>query len=418
MNEIIERRAVLSGAVNTEMNEIIERRAVLSGAGQSEIGRRLHRDPLELTVDACLAAIDDAGLATHDIDGLATYPGPMDTPAGFSGAGVVDVQDALRLELGWYTGGIELPGQLGSVIDACLAVASGLATHVLCFRSVYEGSAQGEKGRAAVMPGGGGSSNFRASGFMEWTLPFAAPSAAIWIAMMAQRHFYEFGTTREQLAQIALNARKNAALNPNAIYRDPMSLDDYLAARMITTPFCLFDCDVPCDGATALIVSRAETAADLRKPPIQVEAVGTAIRGRPSWDQWDDLTTMACRDAGAQMWTRTELQPSDVQLAEMYDGFSFITMAWIEAMGFCARGESGPFIEGGTRIARDGEMPLNTHGGQLSAGRLHGYGFLHEACVQLWGEAGERQVPGDPEVGVAAAGGGPLAGCLLLTRSR
>ena len=399
------------------LDPYIERRAVISGAGQSDVGRRLFRDPLELTLDACLAAITDAGLTTADIDGIATYPGPMGTPAGFSGAGLVDVQDALRLELGWYTGGIELPSQLGSVIDACLAVASGLATHVLCFRSVYEGSAQGSKGRSSVMPGGGGG-GFRASGFMEWTLPFAAPSAAIWIAMMAQRHFHEFGTTREQLAQIALNARKNAALNPKGIYTDPMSLDDYLNVRMISSPLCLYDCDVPCDGATAVIVSRAETAPDLRKPPIQVEAVGTALRGRPSWDQFDDLTTMACRDAAAQMWTRTDLTPADVQLAQMYDGFSFITMTWLEAMGFCGKGESGPFVEGGSRIALDGELPLNTNGGQLSAGRLHGYGFIHEACVQLWGEAGARQVAGDPEVGVAAAGGGPLAGSLLLTRFR
>jgi acetyl-CoA acetyltransferase len=404
--------------VTIDESLLIERRAVISGAGQSEIGRRLYRDPLELTLDACLAAIADAGLTTSEIDGVATYPGPMDVPPGFSGAGVVDVQDALRLELGWWSGGIESPGQLGSVINACLAVASGLATHVLCFRSVWEGSAQGDKGRSGVMPGGGGGGSFRASGFMEWTLPFAAPSAAIWIAMMAERHFHEYGTTREQLAQIALNARKNAGVNPNAIYRDAMTMEDYLGVRMISSPLCLYDCDVPCDGATAVIVSRVDTVADLRKPAIQVEAVGTALRGRPSWDQFDDLTTMANRDASAQMWTRTDLKPSDVQLAEMYDGFSFITMTWLEAMGFCGKGESGPFVEGGERIARDGVLPLNTHGGQLSAGRLHGYGFLHEACVQLWGEAGERQVPGDPEVGVAAAGGGPLAGSLLLTRRR
>ncbi len=405
--------------MNIDPSLVIERRAMISGIGQSDVGRRLHRDPLELTLDACLEAIADAGLTTADIDGVATYPGPMAQPPGFSGAGVVDVHDALRLELGWWSGGIESPGQLGSVINACLAVASGLATHVLCFRSVYEGSAQGDKGRAGVMPGGdGGSGGFRASGFMEWTLPFAAPSAAQWIAMMAQRHFYEYGTTREQLAQIALNARKNAALNPKAIYRDPMTMEDYLGIRMITTPFCLYDCDAPCDGATAVIVSRVDTAADLRKPGIQVEAVGTALRGRPSWDQFDDLTTMANRDAGAQLWGRTDLKPSDVQLAEMYDGFSFITMTWLEAMGFCGKGESGAFVEGGERIARDGVLPLNTHGGQLSAGRLHGYGFLHEACTQLWGEAGERQVAGDPEVGVAAAGGGPLAGALLLTRRR
>ena len=403
------------------MAEPAERRSVISGVGQSDIGRRLYRDPLGLTLDACLEAIADAGLAPADIDGLATYPGPMDTPPGFSGASVTDVHDALRLNLNWYTGGIELPGQLGAVIDACLAVACGLARHVLCFRTVWEGSAQGDKGRAGVMPGGGAGGGGRGGvprvgGFMQWLIPYAAPSAAMWIALFASRHFHEYGTTREQLAQIALNARANAGLNPKAIYRDPMTMDDYLAARTITTPLCLFDCDVPCDGSTAMIVSSVDTVADLRKPPVQVEAVGTALHGRPSWDQFDDLTTMACRDAGAQLWTRTDLTPGDVDLAEMYDGFSFITMCWLEAMGFCGVGESGPFVEGGHRIARDGQLPLNTHGGQLSAGRLHGFGFLHEACTQLWGEGGDRQVPGGPEVGVAAAGGGPLAGCLLLTK--
>ena len=402
-----------------DANEIIERRAAITGAGQSDIGRRLYRDPMELTLDACLAAIEDAGLTTADIDGLSTYPGPMDTPAGFSGAGAYDVIDALRLQVGWYSSGLETSGQLGSVINACLAVAAGLANHVVCFRSVYEGSAQGEKGRSAVMPGGGGRGGFKASGFLEWTLPFSAPSAAIWIAMFAQRHFARYGTTREQLAWIALNGRRNAALNPKAIYREPMTLDDYLAARLIATPFCLYDCDVPCDGATAVIVSRAERAKDLRKPPLRVEAVGSAVRGRPSWDQFDDLSTMANRDAAAQLWTRTEMRPSDVQLLEAYDGFSFITMSWMEALGLCGVGESGPFVEGGERIARDGVLPLNTHGGQLSAGRLHGYGFLHEAAVQLWGEGGERQVvraDGPPQVAVAAAGGGNTCGCLLLVR--
>ena len=149
---------------------------------------------------------------------------------------------------------------------------------------------------------------------------------------------------------------------------------------------------------------------------VHVEAIGSAIHGRPSWDQWDDMTTMALRDAAAMMWKRTDLTPADVDVAELYDGFSFITLAWLEALGFCKKGEGGPFIEGGQRIARDGEIPVNTHGGQLSAGRLHGYGFLHEACVQLRGEGGERQVGDNPEVAVAAAGGGPLGGCLLLTR--
>ncbi len=396
--------------------------AVISGVGQSQVGRRIDRDPLDLTVDAALAAVADAGLTLADIDGIATYPGNMDTPPGFSGVGVAELQDALRLDLDWFAGGLEAPGQLGSVINACMAVACGLARHVVCFRTVWEATAQGRKGRSAVMPGigaaEGGAGSFRVGSFMQWSLPFGAPSAANWIAMMAQRHFHEYGTTREQLGWIAVNARRNAGLNPNAIYRDPMSLDDYLGARMISSPLCLYDCDVPADGSTAIVVSATDTAADLRRSPVSVEAVGTAIHGRPSWDQWDDLTTMALRDAAAMMWDRTDLTPSDVDVAECYDGFSFITLCWLEALGFCAKGEGGPFVDGGERIALDGALPLNTHGGQLSAGRLHGYGFLHEACLQLWGEGGDRQVAGDPEVAVAAAGGGPLGGCLLLTRGR
>ncbi len=394
-----------------------EHAAVISGVGQSQVGRRIYRDPLDLTIEATFDALADAGLTVADLDGVATYPGAMNTPPGFSGVGVTEIQEALRLELNWYAGGLESPGQFGSVVNAVAAVALGLCRHVLCFRTVWEASAQGDQGRASVTAGSGGGGSFRADGFMQWTLPFGAPSAANWIGMMAMRHFHEFGTTREQLAQIALNGRRNAALNPKAIYTDPMTLDDYLSVRMVSEPLCLYDCDVPADGSTAVIVSAADTAPDLRKPPVRVEAVGSALRGRNSWDQFDDLTTMACRDAAAMMWDRTDLTPADVDLVEAYDGFSFITLCWLEALGFCGHGEGGAFLEGGGRIARDGDLPLNTHGGQLSAGRLHGYGFLHEACTQLWGQAGDRQVAGEPEVAVAAAGGGPLAASLVLTRS-
>jgi acetyl-CoA acetyltransferase len=117
------------------------------------------------------------------------------------------------------------------------------------------------------------------------------------------------------------------------------------------------------------------------------------------------------------MWERTDLTPADVDVAELYDGFSILTMVWLEELGFCGKGESGSFVEGGSRIALDGEIPLNTSGGQLSAGRLHGFGFLHEACLQLRGDGGDRQVPGGPEVAVVANGGGPIAGSMLLTRA-
>ena len=402
--------------MTTNPNDIIERRACITGVGQSEIGRRLFRDPLELTLDACLAAVEHAGLTVDDIDGLSTYPGPMAVPPGFSGAGAYEVIDALRLKVGWFGSGIETSGQLGSVVNACLAVGAGLANHVLCFRSVWEGSAQGDKGRAAVTPGFGSGGSFKASGYMEWFLPFSAPSAAVWIAMFAQRHMQQYGITREQLAWIALNARRNAELNPKAIYRTPMTMDDYMSVRMISEPFCLYDCDVPCDGATAVIVSRRERAKDMPNAPLRVEAVGTGIDGRTGWDQFDDLSKMANRSAGKMIWTRTDLKPSDVQMAQFYDGFSWLTMSWLEATGLCEEGGSGEFIDGGKNIARDGKLPLNTHGGQLSAGRLHGYGFLHEGATQMWGQGGDRQIATPPEVGVIAAGGGNTCGCLLLVR--
>jgi acetyl-CoA acetyltransferase len=197
-----------------------------------------------------------------------------------------------------------------------------------------------------------------------------------------------------------------------------MTMDDYLGARMIATPLGLYDCDVPADGSVAVVLSHADTVPDLDHPPVRVDAIGSALHGRDSWDQRADLTTMAAFDAARMLWSRTDLTPADVDVAELYDGFSYLTLQWLEALGFCEHGESGGYVEGGGRISPDGQLPLNTHGGQLSAGRLHGYGYLHEACVQLLGRAGDRQVSGPPEVAVVGTGGGPLGGCLLLTTTR
>ena len=389
--------------------------AIISGIGQSDVGRRLGRSGLDLTIDAALEAIADAGLTVADIDGLATYPGAFPGgPPGFSGPGSPDVHDALRLDLSWHRGGIEGPAQLSAVVDAVVAVQAGLANHVLVYRTVTESSAQAAGREGIGLSGGGGAPKM--GGSLQWSIPMRAYSAANWLAMNCHRHMHEFGTTPEQLAQIALNGRTNAGRNPKAVYREPITLEDYFASRMITTPFHLFDCDAPVDGSTALIVSRPSHASAVDHPVARVEAVGTALRGRPSWDQFDDMTTMAARDAGAMLWERTSLTPADVDVAELYDGFSFLAMVWLEALGFCGPGESGPFIDGGGRIALDGELPVNTHGGQLSAGRLHGFGFIHEAVLQLRGEAGDRQVPGRCEVAAVANGGGPVAGSMLLVR--
>ncbi|WP_018637478.1 thiolase C-terminal domain-containing protein [Parafrankia elaeagni] len=382
-----------------------EHRAVLSGIGRSRIGRRLMVDPLELTVDACLKAVADAGLTLDDIDGLSTYPGP--TAMGMSEGGVTAVEEALRLHPTWTNGGGDLPGPGGSVIAAMLAVASGLCRHVLCFRTVWESTY-----RALGLGAPGGRSSNSSS---LWRAPFGAMSAANWIAMNANQYFHRYGADREMLAAIALNGRAGAALNPNAIYRDPLTLDDYMSARMVTTPFGLYDCDVPCDASIAVVVSDASVAGDLPKPAIRVEAVGTQILERVSWDQGIITHEPQVLGQAAHLWTRTDLRPADVDLALVYDGFTFNAISWLEGLGFCGIGEAQDWLDKGRRIALDGELPLNPHGGQLSEGRTHGYGFFYEAVTQLRHEAGERQVA-DARTAVVTSGGGTPSGVLLLRR--
>lgn len=384
-----------------------EQRAVLSGVGRSAIGRRLMLDPRALAVDACLAAIEDAGLTPADIDGLSTYPGAA--PMGISEGGVTAIEEALRLRPTWINGGGELPGQAGAVIAAMLAVASGLCRHVLCFRTVWEST-------AAALGLGGGSGGGRVSGPMyEWRAPFGAMSAANWIAMHANHYLDRYGATREMLGWIALNGRANAARNPAAIYRDPMTMDDYLTARPITSPFGLYDCDVPCDASVAVVVSDASAAPDLPKPAIRVEAVGTQITERVSWDQGTLTHEPQVLGSSAHLWTRTSLQPPDVDLALVYDGFTFNAISWLEALGFCGFGEAMDWLDAGQRIALDGELPVNPHGGQLSEGRTHGFGFIYEAVTQLRHDAGDRQVA-RARTAVVTSGGGTPSSVLLLRR--
>ena len=381
-----------------------EEHSAITGVGASRLGRRLMVPPLSLTIEACEAAVADAGLTLDDIDGLSTYPG-IDV-AGMGEGGVSALEGALGLKPTWINGGMDTFGPGGSVIAAMMAVATGMARHVLCFRTLWEATFGQLMKEGKLTPPGGARTT-------SWQMPFGATSAAHTLALNAQRHFDRYGTTRETLGWIALNQRANAALNPTAIYRDPMTMDDYLSARMITTPFGLYDCDVPCDGAVAVIVSAVDAARDLAKPPVLFEAVGTQIIERLDWDQTTLTHEPQVLGQAAHLWTRTSLRPSDVDVAELYDGFSFNCLTWLEALGFCGIGEARDFLDGGKNIARDGLIPLNTHGGQLSHGRTHGMGLIHEAVTQLRGEAGERQVSG-AQVAVVSSGGLTPSGTMLL----
>ena len=388
--------------------ELFERRVVISGVGQSAIGRRVDRSGFQLTLDAILAAVADAGLTVDDIDGLAMFPGGgAASLPGYANGNLYEVQDALRITTTWRQGIVE--GMALPCYGPALAVAAGQARHAVIWRTVKEGSAaRAAGGRPAY-----GSTKPVAEGPLAWLLPVGMLSPVVQVAPYAARYMHEFGVSREQLAWIPVTQRAHAALNPDAVYRSPLTVEDYLGARMISSPMCLYDCDVPVDGATAIVVSAVETAADLRAP-VRIEAMAGVVEGRPSWEQWEDMGRVGY-GAAAAMWARTSLRPGDVDVAELYDGFTIEAVWWLEAMGFCGTGEAGSFVDGGKRISLDGSLPMNTWGGQLSGGRLHAaFGHLAEAVRQLRGEAGARQVAG-AEVAAVTSVGGIEAGAALLT---
>jgi acetyl-CoA acetyltransferase len=382
--------------------------AYITGIGQSEVGVRLPRHPLLLTIDAINEALENAGLTIDQIDGVFTYPGKVASLPGFAPVGSDEVIEAMGIKAKWYNGAMEQPAQLSAIGNAAQAVKEGLCRHIICFRTVYEAGAMANPKEYPT------SHPTAISGVQQWSMPFWALSAACWTAQYAMGHMHRYGLTREQLAQIALNASRNAMKNPRAraITKEELTLEKYMSARMITSPFCLYDCDRFTDASTVVIISAEDALDEVSAKPVRIAAMSGSV-DRYSWDQTD---WPASYETGRDLWTRTDYTVKDVDTVQFYDGFAFLPITWLEGLGFCEKGEGGRFIEGGTRIAIDGELPLNTFGGQLGAGRLHGFGFAHEAVTQLRGDGGERQIPGDPKVAVATSGGGPLAAALLLAR--
>jgi acetyl-CoA acetyltransferase len=252
------------------------------------------------------------------------------------------------------------------------------------------------------------------SGDEQFTAPFGGAAAAASIAGLEMTaHMAKFGTTEEQFAINASTQRYHATLNEDALMRDPMSVEDYLASRFISKPVRIFDCDYPVDSSSAVIFTTPERARDMKKKPVMVEAGAlSALRELNFW-QLEDFATTSPKHCADLLWSRTDLTPDDVDCAQLYDGFTIITMQWLEALGFCKIGESGPFVqEGNTRLG--GKLPLNTDGGACNVGRRHGANFCIESVRQIRGECGERQVP-NAEVAVWTNAVGPFAGAMLLT---
>lgn len=405
----------------TAKNEV-----AIVGAAHSRLGRRQERPLGALAVDACLGAIEDAGLRIDDIDGLSTYPdgaGPGVGPVpGVSAAPLRWIVDALGIEqLDWWaTGGGNISTAVGYAIHA---IAAGSCNTVLVWRAMYQprggefGSGDGLLRRASVQE------PRRVSGAQAYAAPYGLGDAPTHFAPAYMRYMKRYGARREHMATYALTMRANANKNPVAVFYDKtLSFEEYMSSRMIAEPLCLFDCDMPVDGAAAIVLSRADRARDLRHQPAYVTALGSGgwdWRLRPP-EEWIESTAA---NIGRTLWASTDLRPEDVSGAMLYDGFSPDIYWWLEGLGFCGRGEAFDWIQDG-RIAIDGELPVNTFGGQVSEGRLHGMGHWVEAVRQIQGRAdempgdGARQIPRANNILVATGMLGHGTGAILSREPR
>ncbi len=347
-----------------------------------------------------------------DIDGVALLWGVAGPAPG--GLDVIDPMD-LGYTLGitplnWYVAASPSPAYVGTAVQAIAAIRSGFAHTVLTVRIINQRTSStevireaGERGPEVV------------TGDHGYTAPYGfdvgglIPSIA---ALPAQRHMDVFGTTEEQFGAHVVTQRYHASLNEDALFREPITVDDYLAARYISKPVRLLDCDYPVDSASAVIYTAGDRAHDWRKEPVWVEAAAYSSTKYFDFDNID-LNQNSPFHAAKELWSRTDLKVDDVDFAQLYDGFTIIVFQWLEALGFCKLGEAGPFIEAGnTRLG--GKIPTNTDGGACNVGRRHGANFCIETVRQLRGECGDRQVP-NAEVGVWANAVGPFSGVVLMT---
>jgi acetyl-CoA acetyltransferase len=312
--------------------------------------------------------------------------------------------------LNWFGSPSPSPAYVGAAIQGIAAIRSGFAHTVLTVRIINQRSSSSEVIRETAARG-----PEIVIGDRSYTSPYGfdvggmIPSIA---ALPAQRHMDIYGTTEEQFGEHVVTQRLHAALNDDAIFRDPITVDDYLASRYISKPVRLLDCDYPVDSASAVIYTAGDRARSWRKKPVWVEAAAYSSIKYFDFDNIE-LNENSPFHAARELWSRTDLGPQDVDFAQLYDGFTIITFQWLEALGFCKLGEAGPFIESGnTRLG--GTIPTNTDGGACNVGRRHGANFCIESVRQLRGECGQRQVAG-AEVGVWANAVGPFSGVVLMT---
>lgn len=378
----------------------IGREVAVVGVGYSPITRGGTASVERLAVTACKNAMADAGLTGRDIDGVFEYGFGFDSPNCLYMQQALGIPDlAAYADIGPWS-----PSGLAGAVVAIMAVGAAACETALVYRAISQSAGYTGAARGMGEPPGGS---------LQFTAPYGHFPIIPTIALMMRRRMAELGGSLEDYGYIAINARKWASLNERAVLREPITMEDYLNSRLLADPLRLLDCDYPVNGASAVIVTTGERARALPKKPVYVDAIAYATGARPDWLQAEDFIFGATRLCSQRLWQRASVTAQDIDVAELYDGFTHITISWIEALGFCGIGEAGDFLDRGHRIGPGGELPLNTHGGQLAEGRMHGLAHLTEAVLQLRGECGERQVP-RARVAVVTNAHGPQCGAIVL----
>jgi acetyl-CoA acetyltransferase len=380
--------------------------AAVAGIGATEFSKDSGRSELRLAVEACRAALEDAGLQPADVDGMVTFS--MDSNAEIAVARELGAGELTFFDLVGYGGG----AACGTVQHAAMAVATGAASVVLCYRALNERSGR-RFGQVAAGAVAGATSSAIDNG---WHYPMGLATPAATVAMAARRYMHTFGATSADFGAVAVADRRHAATNPAAwFYQRPITLADHQESRWICEPLRLLDCCQETDGAVAVLVTSVERARSLKMPPVVISAAaqGSGPNQYTMTSYYrDDLTGLPEMSVVArQLWAQAGLRPGDIRTAVLYDHFTPYVLMQLEELGFCRRGEARHFIAGGA-IELGGALPLNPHGGQLGEGYLHGMNGITEAVRQVRGTA-VNQVPGDGPVLITAGTGVPTSGLIL-----
>jgi acetyl-CoA acetyltransferase len=375
--------------------------AAIVGIGQTEFAKQINRSESQLAAEAVVAALDDAGIAPGEVDGLSSYT--LETTDEVTLAKAIGAGDVTYFSQVPYGGG----AGCATVGHAAMAIAMGQAEVVVAWRSR-------KRGAAGSRPWAAAPSGLPTPG--QWTRPSGLLRPVDEVAMLARRYMYEYGATRHHLAEVAMAIRAHANRNPAALMHDKtMSLDDYMAARFISEPLCLFDNCLETDGALAVVLVSAARAKDCPHPPALVHAFGQGLnRQHETMVNYycDDPLTGPAWACAKKLWSQSELGPHDVDVVQIYDAFTPLILLSLEGYGFCRRGEAGDFVAGGNLRWGSGSLPTNTSGGGLSEAYVHGFNLITEGVRQVRGTS-TCQVEGATNCLVTSGEGVPTSAILL-----